>query len=96
VQTLDRFVAEMEIDRIDFLKIDVEGWEPNILKGAEPTLRQGQIKAILCEFNDYWLRENGSSNAELWKTIRAAGLEPRWPGLRMPESEFFNALFATS
>lgn len=96
VQTLDRFVAEMEIERIDFLKIDVEGWEPNILKGAEATLRQGRIKAILCEFNDYWLRENGSSNAELWKMICDAGLEPRWPGQQRPESQFFNALFAKS
>jgi hypothetical protein len=96
VRTLDQFVAEMEIDRIDFLKIDVEGWEPNILKGAEVTLRQGRIKTILCEFNDYWLRKNGSSNAELWQMICDAGLEPRWPGLQIPESEFFNALFATS
>ncbi len=32
--TLDAFVAERGIDRLDLIKIDVEGWEQTVLRGA--------------------------------------------------------------
>lgn len=32
--TLDHFVAEQELMRLDFIKVDIEGWEVNFLKGA--------------------------------------------------------------
>jgi FkbM family methyltransferase len=38
VRTLDSVVAEQELTRLDFLKIDAEGSEQPILRGAEETL----------------------------------------------------------
>lgn len=38
VQTLDDFVSEYQIDRIDVLKIDVETFEKHVLEGAERAL----------------------------------------------------------
>jgi len=37
--SIDEFVSEERIDKIDFIKLDVEGAELDILKGAENTLK---------------------------------------------------------
>jgi FkbM family methyltransferase len=52
VITLDRFAADREISRIDLLKIDTEGTELEVLKGASNLLREGRIRAIQFEFNE--------------------------------------------
>lgn len=49
VETLDDFVAANKIDRIDLLKIDTEGYEVSVLKGAEKLLESGKVSAIICE-----------------------------------------------
>lgn len=46
---IDSFCKERNIDNIDFLKIDTEGWEIQTLLGAEKLLSERNIKAILCE-----------------------------------------------
>jgi FkbM family methyltransferase len=50
VTTGDCFCLENEINEIDFLKIDVEGLESNVLKGFENMLKQGKIKIIQFEY----------------------------------------------
>lgn len=48
--TIDAYMAELGIDAIDFLKIDTEGFDINVLRGATGALRRGAIKAIQFEF----------------------------------------------
>ena len=48
---LDDFCEANQIERIDFLKIDTEGYELNVLKGAERMLRENRIAMIQFEFN---------------------------------------------
>ncbi|WP_342071495.1 FkbM family methyltransferase [Yoonia algicola] len=50
--TLDQFVSENSITEISLLKIDTEGNELEVLKGAKDTLAKGMIKAIHFEFNE--------------------------------------------
>ena len=50
--TLDAFVAENGIDRVDLIKIDVEGAELSVLEGATETLSSMQPKVAL-EFNSF-------------------------------------------
>jgi FkbM family methyltransferase len=50
IQTLDLYTLERKIKEIDFLKIDVEGHELDVLKGAEKLLSNGSIKCIQFEF----------------------------------------------
>lgn len=49
VDTLDNFVLTHAIDRIDFLKIDTEGFEMEVLKGGLHFLKKGGTKFILLE-----------------------------------------------
>ncbi len=70
---MDDCLAEWKVDCVDLLKIDVEGHEPKVFAGASNALAARRIRAILCEFNDHWLREAGSSPQALLQTLEAAG-----------------------
>lgn len=48
--TGDDYVLSRKIDKIDFLKIDVEGWEGNVMKGFKSTLESKKIKIIQFEY----------------------------------------------
>jgi FkbM family methyltransferase len=48
--TIDGFMAESGIARIDFLKIDTEGHDLAVLKGARNALRNRNIRMIQFEF----------------------------------------------
>lgn len=50
--TLDSFVESRNITRIDLLKIDTEGNELDVLKGAARAISEGKILAIHFEFNE--------------------------------------------
>jgi FkbM family methyltransferase len=48
-KTLDSVVASMQIPRIDILKLDVQGAEPLVIKGALDTCKKGMIRLIYSE-----------------------------------------------
>ena len=48
--TIDLYATNHEINQIDFLKLDVEGHEFDVLLGAKTLLKEGKIKAIQFEF----------------------------------------------
>ena len=50
--TIDNFVKLNQLARIDFIKIDVEGYEYKVLKGAIETIKKFSPTIIL-EFNQY-------------------------------------------
>jgi FkbM family methyltransferase len=49
VATLDQYCVGSMVDRIDILKLDTQGFELEVLYGAETMLRQGRIGAVLME-----------------------------------------------
>jgi hypothetical protein len=75
VKTLDACLADWQVETIDLLKIDVEGFEPRVLAGAAGALAAGRIRAILCEFNDYWLKRAGTSARGLYESLLANGFD---------------------
>ncbi len=50
VLTGARFCREQGIARVDFLKVDVEGLEPAVLRGFGPMLEAGQVRMIQFEY----------------------------------------------
>jgi len=58
--TIDRFLTEEEIERIDLINMDCEGSELLVLKGAKETLRKNKVK-IFCEIHHDFLKQLGQS-----------------------------------
>ncbi len=83
--TLDSFVAQHGVERLDFLKIDVEGAETSVLRGGRETLRRFRPR-IMIEFFPEGLAKLNTSADELLAlihelgydtfSITASGLEP--------------------
>jgi FkbM family methyltransferase len=96
-QTLDGFCAVHDIDQIHFLKIDTEGFELSVLKGASRMLQEARVRFISCEFA---ISDAGkvSSVAELLPLLEKSGyvLLSTYLDYVIPEGSFFangNALF---
>lgn len=52
VTTVDQFVEEHWISRLDFIKMDIEGFEIDALEGAKETIARLQPSAVI-EFNSF-------------------------------------------
>jgi FkbM family methyltransferase len=50
LETLDRYCEANNVSHIDLLKIDVEGHELEVLRGAAATLARGEIAAVQFEY----------------------------------------------
>lgn len=50
VDTVDEFISRNEIASVDIMKIDTEGHEMDVLRGAARSIHVGKIKLILFEF----------------------------------------------
>lgn len=51
VMTIDRFVQQEKLDRVDYIKADIEGSERDMLKGAEDTIRRFSPKISICTYH---------------------------------------------
>lgn len=50
-ETLDHLIALIGLPRVDFIKIDVEGAEPEVLEGAVETIRRHAPKLALAVYH---------------------------------------------
>lgn len=55
IDTVDNYCQKLQLDNIDFLKIDVEGNEFNVLKGARKMLENGSIKFLQFEYGGTYI-----------------------------------------
>jgi FkbM family methyltransferase len=72
VARLDHLVAEQALDRVDVLKIDTEGAELRVLRGASALLRKHRPLVVL-ELIDAALRHQGASRADVIKLLQEHG-----------------------
>jgi FkbM family methyltransferase len=99
--TLDRFCSEADINALDVLKIDTEGFELEVLQGASMMLQRRAIKFVFVEFNNLQPQEGRSGGALLPidSLLRPYGYRfiASYNDLIVTEGEMFlvsNALFA--
>jgi FkbM family methyltransferase len=81
--TLDAFVAERHIERLAFVKIDVEGWELSVLRGARHVLTELR-PVVVFEYDPAYVSRAGGGAEDLSRCWSDANyelfaLDPRRP-----------------
>ena len=66
---LDFFCEINNIQKIDVIKIDVEGFEMNVLKGSENLIKQWHPK-IICEIDDFLLSQNKTTPTNIFNFLQ--------------------------
>jgi len=77
--TLDAFAEAQKIKRIDFLKIDAEGFEGEILAGATELIARKTIRVMQIELDEQCVGQTGSGGAKVIPTLLANGyVRAKW------------------
>ena len=72
ITTVDAYCAEHHIEKVDYMKIDVEGFELGVLRGAQRMLKEKRIAALQFEYGGTYL-DSGISLREIFDLLHAAG-----------------------
>jgi FkbM family methyltransferase len=102
-RSLDDWLAEQDVDHVDFIKIDVEGAEGLVFAGARELLSSPRAPFIICEVADAAQRSVGQTEASLRQILydydyRSYWLRKGCPELRRKDSVkgLHNLLFRKS
>jgi FkbM family methyltransferase len=68
--TLDQFVKDHALSRLDFIKVDIEGWEAHFLRGAMASIKRFR-PAIMMEVVAPVLARAGATPAEIFNALGA-------------------------
>jgi FkbM family methyltransferase len=74
IVTIDSFLQQREVERIDFINMDCEGSELLVLRGAKETLRKNKVR-IFCEIHHDFLRQLGQSIGDVVKYLQNLAFE---------------------
>lgn len=74
--TLDQFIKEYKITEIELLKIDVEGFEFNVLNGLKESLSNRIVKRIFIEITPRFLKSFDHSVENIYSYLQDAGFYP--------------------
>ncbi|MDH5722524.1 MAG: FkbM family methyltransferase [Alphaproteobacteria bacterium] len=72
ITSLDAFVKEFSLDRLDFIKADIEGFEYEMLRGATETLAKFK-PAIMLEVSQIRLQQIGANPDDIWDMLIPLG-----------------------
>jgi hypothetical protein len=73
VRPLDRALGELRVEKVDFIKLDVEGAELAVLRGAVRLLGTVPRPVILCEVQEETSRAWGYSSRQIVEQLSARG-----------------------
>jgi FkbM family methyltransferase len=65
-------IDSLQLDECHFIKIDVEGFEMNVLKGAEKTIKKFH-PVMLIEINNFALERNGVTSKDIFEYLDSLG-----------------------
>lgn len=72
--TVDDLLDSLRIETIDFIKVDVQGYEGHALRGMRRTLRSSTSLILLMEFWPYGLTCAGSNPNDVLESLASTGL----------------------
>ena len=72
--SVDDFIQQQKIEKVDFMKIDAEGVEYKVLNGAKETLKTHKPLVILA-LHPVALNTNGDSLKEIYIFVKALGYQ---------------------
>lgn len=75
VVTLDSYIDAQRLERVDFLKCDVEGSELSVLQGAARLLSRPDAPIVLIELNSNTSRSFGYEKQDVWRALKSAGYD---------------------
>lgn len=90
VVTLDRYCAEHGVERIDFLKLDTQGYELRVLEGAASLLARQAVPLIYLEVGFVTLYEGQPLFPEVYQYLFDRGYRLVW----LYESSFHSHYYA--
>lgn len=73
VTTLDRYCADNEIEAVHFMKVDVEGLEPDVFAGGVELLGSAGAPVIAFEINGECLGARSLRSDDVMQELRASG-----------------------
>lgn len=76
VVTLDSYRKERNIERLCLVKIDAEGAEMDVLRGATNTLKGPSAPDLIIEIDDRYLHDGGTSESEILQYLKKFGYTP--------------------
>jgi len=71
--TLDEFCETQRIERINFLKVDVEGFELSVFRGAERLLQERRVDYICFEISQEPLKGAGVESGKVFEALETLG-----------------------
>lgn len=74
VTTLDQFIKTHAITRVDFIKVDIEGWEMRFLTGARQTIKKYK-PVIFLEINSVFLKRGDNTSQQIWDFLTVLGYQ---------------------
>jgi FkbM family methyltransferase len=71
--TIDEAFSSWKMPRIDLIKIDVEGSEPQVISGGRSVLSSGRVRALICEISGVHLARWNMSSQTIIDDLASLG-----------------------
>ena len=69
IKTIDWFLTRYQINEIDLLKVDTQGYDLQVLQGASESFRRGSIRNVYVELNFLKLYENQADAQQITRFL---------------------------
>jgi FkbM family methyltransferase len=84
--TVDEVMRDEGIETVTLLKVDVEGFEPEVMRGASAGLSSGAIRRVLFEYSPEFYRRRGLDERGVIAFLQDRGFD-----LHLPDGTRFSA-----
>lgn len=72
---IDRYIRDAKIDRVDFMKMDIEGYEPLAMQGARESVAAGKLPVVYFEIKAPLLTRFLTTPSDVIEQFRSLGYQ---------------------